>query len=221
MGLIHEVAPAGEIDAARQGLGQGQPQRQGAVGRSEVQAARRHGVFAGRHDDLAAGQRDLSPRDLRQLPGARKAILPSVFEGLQLPMDLALAVESKYFAKILRSKEAAAMIRSLFFSMGELNKGVRRPAERAADQAQEDRRARRRHDGRRHRLCLGQRRASRSCSWTATRRPPTRARRYSEKLVTEGQIAKRPRHEPADGEALLARITPTADSDGARRAATS
>ena len=59
---------------------------------------------------------------------AAKAILSSVFEGLQLPMDLALAVESRYFAKILRSKEAAAMIRSLFLSMGELNKGARRPA---------------------------------------------------------------------------------------------
>ena len=50
-----------------------------------------------------------------------------MFEGLQLPMDLALAVESRYFAKILRSKEAAAMIRSLFVSKGELDKGARRP----------------------------------------------------------------------------------------------
>jgi 3-hydroxyacyl-CoA dehydrogenase/enoyl-CoA hydratase/3-hydroxybutyryl-CoA epimerase len=59
---------------------------------------------------------------------AAKAILASVFEGLQLPIDLALAVESRNFAKILRSKEAAAMIRSLFVSKGELDKGVRRPA---------------------------------------------------------------------------------------------
>jgi len=59
---------------------------------------------------------------------AAKAILASVFEGLQLPMDLALAVESRYFAKIVRSKEAAAMIRSLFVSKGELDKGARRPA---------------------------------------------------------------------------------------------
>ena len=42
-------------------------------------------------------------------------------------MDLALKVESRYFAKILRSNEAAAMIRTLFISMGELNKGARRP----------------------------------------------------------------------------------------------
>ncbi len=61
-------------------------------------------------------------------PGAR-GILQSVYEGLQLPMDLALQVESRYFASVLKSPEAAAMIRSLFVSMQELNKGARRPAD--------------------------------------------------------------------------------------------
>ncbi len=60
---------------------------------------------------------------------AAKAILQAVYEGLQLPMDLALRVESRYFAHILRSPEAAAMVRSLFLSKGELEKGARRPAE--------------------------------------------------------------------------------------------
>jgi 3-hydroxyacyl-CoA dehydrogenase/enoyl-CoA hydratase/3-hydroxybutyryl-CoA epimerase len=59
---------------------------------------------------------------------AARAILQVVYEGLQLPMDQALRVESRWFAKILRSPEAAAMIRSLFVSMQELNKGARRPA---------------------------------------------------------------------------------------------
>ncbi|HAP14377.1 MAG TPA: 3-hydroxyacyl-CoA dehydrogenase, partial [Afipia sp.] len=59
---------------------------------------------------------------------AARAIMQCVYEGLQLPMDAALRVESRYFSKILRSKEAAAMIRSLFVSMQELNKGARRPA---------------------------------------------------------------------------------------------
>jgi len=58
---------------------------------------------------------------------AARAILQCVYEGLQLPMDAALRVESRWFSKILRSKEAAAMIRSLFVSMQELNKGARRP----------------------------------------------------------------------------------------------
>lgn len=59
---------------------------------------------------------------------AAKAILHSVYEGLQVPFDIALRIESRWFAKILRSPEAAAMIRTLFVSMGELNKGARRPA---------------------------------------------------------------------------------------------
>jgi 3-hydroxyacyl-CoA dehydrogenase/enoyl-CoA hydratase/3-hydroxybutyryl-CoA epimerase len=60
---------------------------------------------------------------------AARAILSAVYEGLQLPIDLGLRVESRYFAKILRTKEAASMIRSLFVSMQELNKGARRPAD--------------------------------------------------------------------------------------------
>ncbi|GIQ71685.1 3-hydroxyacyl-CoA dehydrogenase NAD-binding domain-containing protein [Bradyrhizobium sp. RD5-C2] len=59
---------------------------------------------------------------------AARAIMSCVYEGLQLPIDAALRVESRYFTQILRSKEAAAMIRSLFLSMQELNKGARRPA---------------------------------------------------------------------------------------------
>ncbi|UDL95938.1 enoyl-CoA hydratase/isomerase family protein [Lichenihabitans sp. PAMC28606] len=58
---------------------------------------------------------------------AAKAILQSVYEGLQMPIDIGLRIESRQFAKILRSREAAVMIRSLFLSMGELNKGARRP----------------------------------------------------------------------------------------------
>jgi 3-hydroxyacyl-CoA dehydrogenase/enoyl-CoA hydratase/3-hydroxybutyryl-CoA epimerase len=59
---------------------------------------------------------------------AARAIMQVVYEGLQLPFDLALRVESRWFAKILRSPEAAAMMRSLFVSLQELNKGARRPA---------------------------------------------------------------------------------------------
>ncbi len=60
---------------------------------------------------------------------AARAIMSCVYEGLQLPIDAALRVESRYFTHILRSKEAAAMIRSLFLSMQELNKGARRPVD--------------------------------------------------------------------------------------------
>jgi 3-hydroxyacyl-CoA dehydrogenase/enoyl-CoA hydratase/3-hydroxybutyryl-CoA epimerase len=58
---------------------------------------------------------------------AARAIMQSVYEGLLVPMDAALRIESRYFTHILQTKEAAAMIRSLFVSMQELNKGARRP----------------------------------------------------------------------------------------------
>ena len=65
---------------------------------------------------------------------AARAIMQVVYEGLQLDMDTALRVESRWFAKILRSPEAAAMIRTLFVSMQELNKGARRPPKEPASQ---------------------------------------------------------------------------------------
>jgi 3-hydroxyacyl-CoA dehydrogenase/enoyl-CoA hydratase/3-hydroxybutyryl-CoA epimerase len=63
---------------------------------------------------------------------AAKALLQSVYEGLQLPMDAALRVESRYFAHILKGQVATAMIRTLFVSMQALNKGAHRPADEPA-----------------------------------------------------------------------------------------
>ncbi|MEQ1941967.1 FAD-dependent oxidoreductase [Mesorhizobium sp. VNQ89] len=60
---------------------------------------------------------------------AAAAILKCVYEGLLVPFDTALRVEQRYFTEIMQSKEAAAMIRSLFVSLQELNKGARRPAD--------------------------------------------------------------------------------------------
>jgi 3-hydroxyacyl-CoA dehydrogenase/enoyl-CoA hydratase/3-hydroxybutyryl-CoA epimerase len=59
---------------------------------------------------------------------AARAVLQVVYEGLQVPFDVALRIESRWFAKILRSPEAAAMMRTLFVSLQEINKGMRRPA---------------------------------------------------------------------------------------------
>lgn len=65
-------------------------------------------------------------------PGAR-AIMKCVYEGMLLPFDTAIKVESRYFANVLQTTEAASMVRSLFISMQELNKGARRPADQPAN----------------------------------------------------------------------------------------
>ncbi len=59
---------------------------------------------------------------------AQKHILSAVYEGLQVPMDAALRIESRYFVKTLMTPEAKGMIRSLFLSMQELGKGASRPS---------------------------------------------------------------------------------------------
>ncbi len=45
-----------------------------------------------------------------------------------MPIDLGLKIEQRYFTQILQTTEAFSMIRSLFISMQELGKGARRPA---------------------------------------------------------------------------------------------
>lgn len=60
---------------------------------------------------------------------AALAILKSVYEGLLVPFDMGLKIEQRYFTQILQTTEAGMMIRSLFVSLQELNKGARRPAD--------------------------------------------------------------------------------------------
>ena len=131
-----------------------------------------------------------------------------MFEGLQLPMDLALAVESKHFANILLSKEAAAMIRSLFLSMGELNKGARRPANVPPTKLKKL-------------GVLGAGLMGAGIAYVSAnagidvvlidrdQESADKGKAYSDKVIS-GLIAKG-RAKPADKEALLARITATPD----------
>jgi len=58
---------------------------------------------------------------------APKAIISCVYEGLQLPFDSGLKVETRYFVSLLRDPVAKSMIRTLFFGLQEANKLARRP----------------------------------------------------------------------------------------------
>jgi 3-hydroxyacyl-CoA dehydrogenase/enoyl-CoA hydratase/3-hydroxybutyryl-CoA epimerase len=127
MGLVHEVAPLAEIVAKAKAWVKANPGAKAPWDKPDYKLPSGK-VFSPTGMMIWPAANALYRRETYDNYPAARAILSSVYEGLQLPMDLALAVESRYFAKILRSKEAAAMIRSLFLSMGELNKGARRPA---------------------------------------------------------------------------------------------
>jgi 3-hydroxyacyl-CoA dehydrogenase / enoyl-CoA hydratase / 3-hydroxybutyryl-CoA epimerase len=139
---------------------------------------------------------------------AARAIMQVVYEGLQLPMDQALRVESRWFAKILRSPEAAAMIRSLFVSMQEINKGARRPAAVPAKKFKTI-------------GVLGSGFMGAGIAYVSAlagldvvlidRDPETaqKGKDHSQKLMAE--LVSRGRATAADRDAVLARIKPTAD----------
>ena len=59
---------------------------------------------------------------------AQKHILSCVYEGLSVPMDNAIRIESRYFLKTMMTPEAKGMVRTLFLSMQALSKGASRPA---------------------------------------------------------------------------------------------
>ncbi len=139
---------------------------------------------------------------------AARAILACVFEGLQVPFDTALRIESRYFAKVVRSPEAAAMIRSLFVSMQELNKGARRPQGAAASTLKKI-------------GVLGAGLMGAGIAYVSAQaglevvlidrdqEAADKGKAYSQKLLAD-QI-KKGRAKQADADALLARITPTPD----------
>ncbi len=126
MGLVHEIAPQVELVArAKAWIANGGS----AVAPWDARDYRAPSgkVFSATGMMIWPAANAIYRRETLDNYPAARAILKVVFDGLQVPMDLALRIESRWFAKILRSPEAAAMIRSLFVSMGELNKGTRRP----------------------------------------------------------------------------------------------
>ena len=92
---------------------------------------------------------------------------------------------------------------------GRAQQGRAPSGQRPADELAQDRRARRRPDGRGHRPCLCQRRARGGARSTATRNSADKGKAYSDKIIS-AQIAKG-RAKTADKDALLARIKATAD----------
>ena len=128
MGLVHEIAPAKKlVETAKKMI---------KAGLKPVQPWDEKGFKLPGGAIYSAAGANLWPAATAILrretygnyPGAA-AILKSVYEGLLVPFDTGLKIEQRYFTNILQSTEAGMMIRSLFVSLQELNKGARRPAD--------------------------------------------------------------------------------------------
>ncbi|MEO9339345.1 3-hydroxyacyl-CoA dehydrogenase NAD-binding domain-containing protein [Mesorhizobium sp. SB112] len=126
MGLVHEVAEPAKLIETAKGLIKN--------GLKPVQPWDEKGFKAPGGPVYSAAGANLWPPAIailrRETYGnypAATAILKCVYEGLLIPFDTGLKIEQRYFTEIMQTTEAAMMIRSLFVSLQELNKGARRP----------------------------------------------------------------------------------------------
>ncbi|MGA7325981.1 MAG: 3-hydroxyacyl-CoA dehydrogenase NAD-binding domain-containing protein [Rhodomicrobium sp.] len=139
---------------------------------------------------------------------AAQAILSCVYEGTQVPIELGLKIEAKYFVSLLRGSVAPNMIRTLFVNKGKADKLARRP--QGVPKA---------HFKKIGMLGAGMMgaaiayiAASNGIEVVLIDRDMDAAEKgkgYARKLV-EGSVSKR-RMSQADGEALLNRIHPAMD----------
>ncbi|MER9136739.1 3-hydroxyacyl-CoA dehydrogenase NAD-binding domain-containing protein [Mesorhizobium sp. M0830] len=127
MGLIHEIAePAKLVDAAKAMIRNGLK----PVAPWDEKGFKLPGgqIYSPAGFNLWPPAIAILRRETHGNYPAAAAILKCVYEGLLVPFDTALRIEQRYFTEIMQTREAAAMIRSLFVSLQELNKGARRPA---------------------------------------------------------------------------------------------
>jgi 3-hydroxyacyl-CoA dehydrogenase/enoyl-CoA hydratase/3-hydroxybutyryl-CoA epimerase len=126
MGLVHEVVPAdGLVDAAKAMIKGGLK----AIAPWDEKGFKLPGgpVYSAAGANLWPPAIAILRRETFGNYPAAAAILKCAYEGLLVPFDTALRIEQRYFTEILQTREAEAMVRSLFISLQELNKGARRP----------------------------------------------------------------------------------------------
>jgi 3-hydroxyacyl-CoA dehydrogenase/enoyl-CoA hydratase/3-hydroxybutyryl-CoA epimerase len=145
MGLIHEVVPAGELLArAKAWLMAPSTAKVAPTYAKGVQVDARAVQPWDRPDFKTPGfpgGQVWSPAGVQTFIGgnamiagktngvypAPKAIMSCVYEGLNVPFDTGLRIETRYFVSLLRDPVAKSMIRTLFFGLQDANKLARRP----------------------------------------------------------------------------------------------
>ncbi|MEX0839199.1 MAG: 3-hydroxyacyl-CoA dehydrogenase NAD-binding domain-containing protein, partial [Parvibaculum sp.] len=142
-GIVHKVVPAAElVSAAKAWLKEGLAQPKVKLGKKgpevyaiAIQPWDREGYKVPGGDPhskgggqvFTIGNATLHKQTHGNFP-AQKYIMSCVYEGLQVPIEAGLRIETRYFTKLLMDPRSKAMIRSLFLSMQELAKGARRPS---------------------------------------------------------------------------------------------
>jgi 3-hydroxyacyl-CoA dehydrogenase/enoyl-CoA hydratase/3-hydroxybutyryl-CoA epimerase len=125
LGFINEVVPAGQtVEACKTWL-KGKPNH---VAPWDVKGYKvKDGPFTPGGAMAAVGGNAMVSKQTNLNYPAQRNILSCIYEGMQVPIDAALRIESRYFLKTAATPQAKGMIRTLFVSMQALGKGGNRP----------------------------------------------------------------------------------------------
>ncbi len=125
LGFINEVAAPGKtVEAAKAWL-KGKPNH---VAPWDVKGYKvKDGPFTPGGAMAAVGGNAMVSKQTNLNYPAQRNILSCIYEGMQVPIDAALRIESRYFIKTANTPQAKGMVRSLFVSMQALSKGGNRP----------------------------------------------------------------------------------------------
>lgn len=125
LGYVNEVVPAGETVEAAKTWVKANPK---AVAPWDVKGYRvKDGPHSPAGTMIAIGGNAMVSKQTNLNFPAQRHIMSCIYEGVQVPMDAALRIESRYFAKTAATPQAKGMMRSLFVSMQALAKGGNRP----------------------------------------------------------------------------------------------
>lgn len=127
MNVVHELAPVEEVVAKAKAWVKANPKAQQPWDVKGFKVPGGAGATNPAFVQLMIGGNAMLMKQTGGLMNAPKAIMSAVYEGLQLPMDKAIRIESKYFTKLLLDPQAMNMVRSLFVSKQAAEKGARRP----------------------------------------------------------------------------------------------
>ncbi|MDE2349457.1 MAG: enoyl-CoA hydratase/isomerase family protein [Gammaproteobacteria bacterium] len=127
LGLVHAVAPAAEIEQRARDWLASAPEPTQPWDRKGYKLPGGGITNPAVAQTFMVGSALAAKTTQRNYP-APISILSAVFEGSALPIDTALKVESRYFARLLTGAVARNLIRTMFINKGAADKLAHRPA---------------------------------------------------------------------------------------------
>jgi 3-hydroxyacyl-CoA dehydrogenase/enoyl-CoA hydratase/3-hydroxybutyryl-CoA epimerase len=126
MGVVHEVVPEDQLITAARKYLTGKPDAVAPWDKKDFKIPGGGPYHPSVAQIFIMGNAMLRKQSFGNYP-AQINIMKCVYEGLQVPIDAALRIESRYFAKTAMTPQARGMVRTLFNSMDQLSKGAMRP----------------------------------------------------------------------------------------------